>query len=340
MARQKDALTWDEMVARDKTIIEKVCSDDEFAYYFVYNACAPLLKKIIWSIYDNDADFDELANELYLHLKKPGKNGDYWHNLKTFDHRTSLFDWIKTVATRLFHDRKNENLVIPQIVIDNGDIEEIGLKLEKAFDRKLLKLYVIEQTDTNTICTKLDIEPKSFKNIYNALVRKIVNIIKKDFPQYNDYLYQNQNAYPNEDKYIYSPESIEDKIDIESYLNLMPNKNYKRIIQRLYLDEISSEQMAIELNTTISNVYNLKVRALDQLRDIVILSGDFPNLRKYIFMITNDRLRKVATSLFVNGQSYEDIASKYSLTIFEFKQIKKQVLFELKKIIYTQRRNS
>lgn len=129
-------------------------------------------------------------------------------------------------------------------------------------------------------------------------------------------------------------------IDLESYVRLMPNKNYQKIIQRLYLDEISSEDMAIELNTPTSNVYNLRVRALDQLRDIVILSGDFPNLDKYIFMITDDRLRNVATSLFVKGLSYGEIANEQNITPVELRQAKKQVLSELKRLIYKQKRNN
>lgn len=340
MSQKKEyTLSWDEMVARDKATIDKICSDDDFAYYFVYTACEPLLKKILRTVFENDAEFNELANELYLHLKKPGKDGDLWHNLKTFDHRTSLFDWIKTVATRLFVDRKNEDLIIPQVVIDNGVITDIALKLEKAIDRKLLKLYVIDQNDKDSVCAKLDIERKSFTNVYKALVRKIAIIIKKDFPEYRDLIYRNQS---NDSASQYSNPSIniEDKIDLRSYVSLMPNKNYQKIIQRLYLDEISSEQMSIELNTPTSNIYNLKVRALDQLRDVVILSGDFPNLGKYIFMMTDDRLRSVATSLFIKGLSYDDIAKEHCITQSEFRQTKKQVLSELKRFIYKQKRNS
>lgn len=340
VSRKEYKLTWNEMVARDKATIDKICSDDDFAYYFVYTACEPLLKKIMWTIFENNAEFDELANELYVHLKKPGKDGDLWHNLKTFDHRTSLFDWIKTLATRLFVDRKNEDLVIPQVVIENGVISKIGFKLDKAIDRKLLKLYVIEQNSIESVCAKLDIEKKSFTNVYRGLIRKIANIIKKDFPEYKDLIYNNKANNTIEDQCSNTCNSLEDKIDLESYVSLMPNKNYQKIIQRLYLDEISSEQMAVELNTPTSNVYNLKVRALDQLRDVVIFSGDFPNLEKYIFMIPDDRLRRVATSLFIKGLSYGDIAKEHSITQSEFRQVKKQVLSELKRFIYKQKRNS
>ena len=339
-SHQEDKTPFEELVKRDKALVNRICNDDDFAYYFIYTACEPLLKKIMWAVFENDAEFDELANELFLHLKKPGKDGDLWHNLKTFDHRTSLFDWVKTVATRLFVARKNEALVIPQIVIDNGVISEIGLKLDKATDRKLLKLYVIDNNDLESVCIKLGIEKKSFANVFKGLVRKIVNIIKKDFPEYKDLIYSNQANDSVQGQYSNTPNSVENRIDLESYVRLMPNKNYQKFIQRLYLDEISPEQMAAELSTPISNVYNLKVRALDQLRDVVILSGDFPNLEKYIFMMTDDRLRSIATSIFIKGLSYGDITKEHNITKSEFRQIKKQVLSELKRFIYKQKRDS
>ena len=171
------------------------------------------------------------------------------------------------------------------------------------------------------------------------MVRKVAIIIKKDFPEYRDLIYSNQ-SNDSVSQYSNPYINIEDKIDLRLYVSLMPNKNYQKIIQRLYLDEISSEQMAIELNTPTYNVYNLKVRALDQLRDVVILSGDFPNLEKYIFLMTDDRLRSVATSLFIKGLSYDDIAKEHCVTQSEFRQAKKQVLSELKRFIYKQKRNS
>lgn len=339
-ARKKSKYTWDEMVERDKTTIDKICTDDDFAYYFIYSACEPLLNKLRWTVLENNTEFDELANELYLHLKKPGKDGDLWHNLKTFDYRTSLFDWIKTVATRLFVDRKKGDFVIPQIAIENGVIADIGLKLDKSTDRKLLKLYVIDQNDIDSVCTKLGIDKKCFSNVYNGLVRKIAFIIKKDFPEYKDLIYRHQARDYFPEQHSNPSNCVENNIDLESYVRLMPNKNYQKIIQRLYLDEITSERMAIELNTPISNVYNLKVRALNQLRDVVILSGDFPNLEKYILMITDDRLRSIATSLFTKGLSYDDVVAEHCITQSEFRQAKKQIMLEINRIIYRQKLNS
>ena len=91
---ETDRLTREELIEREKAVIDKICSNDDYAYNFFHEQCRPLISKILWTIYGNNGDYDELVNELYLYLKKPNKEGEYWHNLKTFDYRTSLFDWI------------------------------------------------------------------------------------------------------------------------------------------------------------------------------------------------------------------------------------------------------
>ena len=99
---------------RDKALIDRICNDEQFAYHFIHEMCRPLLSKIVWTIYNNDADYDELVNNLYLHLKKPNAAGDYWHALKSFDYRTSLFDYIKTIAVRLFYTPSENVFSIPE----------------------------------------------------------------------------------------------------------------------------------------------------------------------------------------------------------------------------------
>lgn len=336
MIERSKTTTWEDVVARDKAIIDRVCSDEEFAYYFIYVACEPLLKKILWTVFNNDAEYDELANELYLHLKRPNKDGEYWHNLRTFDYRTSLFDWIKTVAIRLFVNRKNESINIPLEIIENGVITELSIKLDKAFDRKLLKLYVVDRRSQEEVCESLKIESKSFNYYLLSLARKIKSLVKVYYPEYYTLFDSNISSGSSEEPDNLEP-SLDAKIDLKSFIESMPNNKYRLVIQRLYIDDISPERLSEELHTPITNIYNLKLRALDQLRDVVILSGEFPDIRKFIFLMSCDRLKEMATSLLVKGESYEEIATKYNLSHSEFRQTKKQILSELKKLIYTKK---
>lgn len=333
METASKTFTWEEVVARDKATVEKVCSDESFAYYFIYVVCEPLLRKILWTVFNNDADYDELANELYLHLKKPDEDGEYWHNLKTFDYRTSLFDWVKTVAIRLFVGRKNEPLFIPKELVENGAIKEIAIKLEKALDRKLIQQYVVNGLSPKEVCKNLNIEPKSFNSVYSSLVRKVKSIIKKQHPEYLSLFESEQ--HPDLDSLVAnSNDSIDNKIDIAALINHMPNERYRYVIRKMYIDDASAEKIAEELCTPISNVYNLRLRALEQLRDVAIVTREFPDIEKYIRLLPDDRIRVIATSLLVKGESYEEIAKTYSLSQCEFRQIKKKILSELKKLIY------
>ena len=43
-------------------MIDRICNDEQFAYHFIHEMCRPLLSKIVWTIYNNDADYDELVN--------------------------------------------------------------------------------------------------------------------------------------------------------------------------------------------------------------------------------------------------------------------------------------
>ena len=55
-----------------------------------------------------------------------------WHALKTYDYRTSPFDWIKTVAVRHFYTPSEEFFLIPDSVVESGLAEEMFSKLQKA----------------------------------------------------------------------------------------------------------------------------------------------------------------------------------------------------------------
>ena len=325
-------LTWEEMVARDRATIERICADEKFAYYFFHVVCEPLFTNIMWTVFKNEADYDEIVDEIYVHLWKPGKNGDYWHNLLTFDYRTSLFDWIKSVGLRFFVNKRNEINFIPNELITNGIIFEILCQLPKSFYRKFAKMYLLDQCPIEEVCDKLDIEPSSFKFHYNKLARLIEKLVKNEFPEYTFLFFNPKEIVSNGDSEI-SYINIENKIDLEILVNMMPNERLKMVIKRLYMEDISPEDLSDELETPVSNIYNLRLRALDQLRDVTILSGEFANIGKFIFMLSDDRNREIAYSLFVKGQSYEHIIKEHSLTVMEFRRIKKNILSEINRLV-------
>ena len=104
MKIDNNKLSREELIEKEKAVVARICSDDEFAYYFFHEKCSPLFSKILWTVFGNNSDYDELVNELYLLLKKPNVDGEYWHALKTYDDRRRWFDGGKTVAVRHFYN--------------------------------------------------------------------------------------------------------------------------------------------------------------------------------------------------------------------------------------------
>lgn len=53
--------------------------------------------------------------------------------------------------------------------------------------------------------------------------------------------------------------------DIKRLFDNMPNKRYVYVIRRLVLEDWEPEQLALEMNITTANLYNIKRRAMSQL---------------------------------------------------------------------------
>ena len=66
------------------------------------------------------------------------------------------------------------------------------------------------------------------------------------------------------------------KIDIERLLSLMSNSRYVYVIRRLVLQEAEPKVVALELNTNVDNLYNIKKRAIAALTEVA-----FNEVEKY-----------------------------------------------------------
>lgn len=162
----KIKISRNELMAKERVVVERICNDDKFAYYFFHDKCRPLLSKILWTTFGNNSDYDELVNELYLLLRKPNAEGDFWHALKTFDYRTSLFDWIKTVAVRHFYKSSKQTSVIPTHIVGTDILESMIGEMDKAIYRKYMWFKYVEQMEDTQIAIKLDINPSLILNIF------------------------------------------------------------------------------------------------------------------------------------------------------------------------------
>lgn len=342
MRLQKQRLSMEELVKRDQLIINRICSDDKYAYYFFHEKCRPLFNNIIWKIYGNNADYDELVNEIYIYLKEPiEKDNQYWHRLRTFNFRTSLFDWIKTVAIRQFYTPSRDVFKISPKMIDLGVAEELILEIRIAKYRNFLYYSYIKKLSEEQLIEMLSIEKTHLSSLSRNAIKYFKNYLKNNRPEFfTSFFKENKSGMnnieidPTINITSKDNENVEFAFDVQRYLAAMPNPQYRSVVKSIYLEGKQPEELAKELDTTISNIYNIKSRGLDQLRDIVILSGDIENLEKYINLMVNDRNRLIIRSIFIDKEDYDSISLKLGLSASQFKRERNNAMKELKSLIF------
>ena len=341
MNKQVQRLPMKELIERDKMIVERICNDDNFAYYFFHEKCRPLFSNIIWTIYNNNAEYDELVNDLYIYLKEPGDDGEYWHRLKTFDHRTSLFDWIKIVEVRRFYTPSKEVFTIPERMIELGVAEDLFLKIKIAKYRNFLYYNYILKLSESQLIKRLGIEASQISALSRSSIKYFKSFLKSNHPEYYDSFFWDKSANkgiiqvsPN----LASPDgnhkAVELSIDVQNYLASMPNERYKYVVKSIFLDGVTPEELSDVLDTPISNIYNIKSRGIEQLRDIAIVSGEVHEIEKYINMMVTDRYREIIHSIFVEKDDYDTICLELGLTKSQFNNEKKAAMKELKSLIF------
>ena len=335
---ETDRLTREELIEREKAVIDKICSNDDYAYNFFHEQCRPLISKILWTIYGNNGDYDELVNELYLYLKKPNKEGEYWHNLKTFDYRTSLFDWIKTVAVRHFYTPVEETFVLPESFLDSGLVEKIFAELDRSESRKYMYFKYITKLNDNELADKLHIEVSQLSALHRRSVRLLKKTVRQKYPEHLDYMFVKEDVVElnieEAGSAIKGEEMSSAGIDALNYLAAMPDNLYRYVLYALFIENTEPEELAVEMNRKVSNIYNLKSRGLDQLRDVVLFSNEIQNLESFINLIDDDRKKLLLHSIFIDKRGYEEVCSMLNINESKFKKLKKDALKELKNKIF------
>lgn len=92
----------------DQEIIQGLIDRNErITQDFFFRRCQPLIFSIISKYYPKGADYDELVNELYLHLMENDAR-----RLKQWEGRSSIYQWLKTVARNFFLDKINRERMI------------------------------------------------------------------------------------------------------------------------------------------------------------------------------------------------------------------------------------
>lgn len=164
-------------------------SDPAISEFYVkrlfYRELKPLLTAIQYSLYKGTVDYDELVNELYIHLSR-----NNWEPLDSYrgDNKARLSTWLNRVAWHYF---MNSYKRVSRLRSDDSD----------ALER----------------------------------VRPVATMSDDDI-----------------------------KMDIEKVLSLMPNRRYAEVLKLNLYYGYTADDIAVILDTPVSNVYNIKHRAVMQ----------------------------------------------------------------------------
>lgn len=158
---------------------------DFYVNRLFYKELKPLLCTIQYSLFKGTVDYNELVNDLYIHLSR-----ENWAALDSYrgDNQARLSSWISRVAWHYFmNSYRRLSRVLPD---EDGVLES-------------MKPYAVISDD--------DI-----------------------------------------------------RMDIEKVLKLMPNRRYAEVLKLNLYYGYPAEDIAVLMNTAVSNVYNIKHRAVMQ----------------------------------------------------------------------------
>lgn len=166
----------------DREIIQGLIDRDNYITGQFFNVkCRPLLTAIMRLVFNHPVEYDEMVNQLYDYLM-----ADDCAKLRQFQYRSTIYQWLKVVATRFFIRNRNEMIEnsskdfpykreTDDDVIDTMNI--IGVKLDVA---KLLQLMENQRyADTIRHLVLNDMEPEQYALQIGVTVDNLYNIKKR-----------------------------------------------------------------------------------------------------------------------------------------------------------------
>jgi RNA polymerase sigma factor (sigma-70 family) len=164
----------------DKEIIEGlIARDEKVTREFFFTSCRPLFISIINSVFSYRVDYDEFVNELYLYLIR-----DDAARLRTFQGKSSLFQWVKVVAIRYFIAKRDnliedrsEDALLKQA--DRIDYTDDRRQAHTDFNRILSRMQNRRYAYVLMRLVQMDDEPEEVAKSMGITVANLYNIKKR-----------------------------------------------------------------------------------------------------------------------------------------------------------------
>lgn len=166
----------------DQEIIQGLIDRNErITQDFFFRRCQPLIFALISKFYPQGADYDELVNELYLHLMENDAR-----RLRQWEGRSSIYQWLKMVARNFFLDKINRERVIEtetdkRLLNKANDYATADNSANEAVMDVAAILDLIENDNYRLVLQKHVIEGMSFDDLEKVTGIKKANLynIKK-----------------------------------------------------------------------------------------------------------------------------------------------------------------
>ena len=179
----------------DKEIVEALLRHDpRTTRWFFFEKCRPLLLSILKSIFDGKANYNAMVNELYLYIM-----ADDGAKLRKFEFRSSIYQWVKVVAIRLFLRKRDElapggdepiddrtdgeAVDTPRTIARRIDVASMLAMMKNERYAAVLRRLIMDEDDTETVAADLGV---TVDNLYNIKRRAIASMTKIALKYYDD----------------------------------------------------------------------------------------------------------------------------------------------------------
>ena len=137
----------------DRQVVEKLLNrDDDITAEFFFVKCRPLLLDIISYVFGGRrVSYDEVVAEIYYYLMRPNTKGEDAAVLKTFEFRSSLYQWFKFVIIH-FLIRNRQRLLNG----NKGDADLSDTEAFKGLDDAVGKIADVDDGDKESPWAVMD----------------------------------------------------------------------------------------------------------------------------------------------------------------------------------------
>lgn len=174
----------------DREIIAQLLQHDEqTTRWFFYEKCRPLMLSIRQRLFDDGSlEYDELVNELYtLLMEQEGRR------LRQFDYRSSLCQWVKTVALHHFMRLRKKQVglcptdELPESPVDEYRQQETALYVEQLLGLMsnprhayVIRRLMLDQAEHALVAQELGVTTDNLYNMKRRAIHALAAMVQQE----------------------------------------------------------------------------------------------------------------------------------------------------------------